>query len=201
MWIFLIDSLIGGLDQQANKMITTSAVCFRLRLSGVEGCVSSGSTAAFLHMHAGTIRRIPRGNNAFFAVISQPRQATSTAHSLLIPVTDKTRLSRLLLWVTGCVAFFRRETTGSRSWYHAVVVPSVGKCTLCGSTPSARSRSSPSGESNALCLSQFQQLTPWMATETARHEIRHQERPGPDPKRQPPAGNRNSRKLTLEVQL
>ena len=99
MWIFLIDSLIGGLDQQANKMTTTGAVCFRLRLSGVEGWVSSGSTAAFLHMHAGTIRRIPRGNNAFFAVFSQPRQATSTAHSLLIPVTDKTRLSRLLLWV------------------------------------------------------------------------------------------------------
>ena len=97
MWIFLIDSLIGGLDQQANKMTTTGAVCFRLRLSGVEGCVSFGSTAAFLHMHAGTIR--PRGNNAFFAVSAQPRQATSTVHSLLIPVTDKTRLSRLLLWV------------------------------------------------------------------------------------------------------
>ena len=99
MWIFRIDSLIGGLNQQANKMTTTGAVCFRLRLSGVEVCVSSGSTAAFLHMHAGTIRRIPRGNNAFFAVFAQPRQATSTAHSLLIPVTDKTRLSRLLLWV------------------------------------------------------------------------------------------------------
>ena len=33
-------------------------------------------------MHADTIRRIPRGNNPFFAVIAQPRQATSKAHSL-----------------------------------------------------------------------------------------------------------------------
>ena len=162
----------GSFGSTASSVGSTNRITrWPPQASSVSGCGFQSSRGVshlaqrppFRTCTADTIRRIPRGNNAFFAVFAQPRQVTSKAHSLLIPVTNKTRLSRLLFLDvanetdildtitelrtpgTGNVTFFSFGATGSRSGYHAVVVPSMGKCTLCGSIPSARSRSCLSG--------------------------------------------------------
>ena len=62
LWIFRIDSLIGGLDQQAYKMTTTGVVCFRLRLSGAQSshsCDQQDEAVTFASLGRGKPDRHP----------------------------------------------------------------------------------------------------------------------------------------------